>query len=68
MRYRQKRDLYWDAIDGIQAANKALEALAIDYKDEVASTLWDDTLALWDAVLKQSIEHNARRRSGDGDT
>ena len=28
MSYRQKRDLYWDAIDGIQAANKALEALA----------------------------------------
>lgn len=68
MSYRQKRDLYWDAIDGIQAANKALEALAIDYKDEAASTLWDDTLALWDAVLKQSIKHNERRRMGDGNT
>ena len=35
MSYRQKRDLYWDAIDGIQAANMALEALALDYKDDV---------------------------------
>lgn len=68
MSYRQKRDLYWDAIDGIQAANKALEALTIDYKDEEASNLWDDTLSLWDAVLKQSIKHNERRRMGDGNT
>ena len=68
MSYRQKRDLYWNAIDGIQAANKALEALALDYKADVASALWDGTLALWDEVLQQSMKHNQQRRLGDGDT
>ena len=68
MSYRQNRDLYWDAIDGIQAANMALEALALDYKDDVASALWDDTLALWHAVLQESMKHNQKRRLGDGDT
>ena len=64
MDYRARRELLWDATDGISKATKALERLSLDYKHEGASEAWDDALVLWAAILGLSEQHAQARRGG----
>lgn len=65
MDYRARRELLWDALDGIETATKALERLSLDYKHEGAGEAWDEALVLWEAILKLSRAHTEARRYGD---
>lgn len=65
MDYRARRELLWDATEGINKATKALERLSMDYKHEGASEAWDEALALWAAILKLSERHHKARRDDD---
>lgn len=65
MDYRARRELLWDATDGISKATKALERLSMDYKHEGASEAWDEALVLWEAILRLTKQHTEARRGGD---
>lgn len=65
MDYRARRELLWDATDGISKATKALERLSVDYKHEGASEAWDEALELWWAITKLSDRHAKARRDSD---
>jgi len=65
MDYRARRELLWDATDGISKATKALERLSVDYKHAGASEAWDEALVLWAAILKLSERHTQARRKDD---
>ena len=65
MDYRARRELIWDALDGISKATKALERLSVDYKHEGASDTWDEALELWAAILRLSEHHIQARRDDD---
>ena len=65
MDYRARRELIWDALDGIGTTTKALERLSVDYNHEGAGEAWDEALVLWAALVKLSELHTEARRYGD---
>jgi hypothetical protein len=65
MDYRARRELLWDATDGISKATKALERLSVDYKHKGAEEAWDDALVLWEAILGLTAKHTEARRDED---
>lgn len=66
MDYRARRELLWDATNGIATATKALERLSVDYNHEGAGKAWDEALELWWAIMKLSEKHDQARRGDDG--
>jgi hypothetical protein len=61
---RARKELTWDAQDGLHMACKALERLTLDFKEEGAREAWDQVLDAWWTVQELTEAMEVRRCAG----
>lgn len=58
---RARKELTWDAQDGLSMACKALERLTLDFNEQGAREAWDQVLDAWWTVQELTEAMEERR-------